>query len=66
MLEGNRKKVLKLRKELKLKLNRNGITCKEVLPEIEPVKKKIVEKVIEKIIEPKKEIKKTPGRRKRR
>ncbi len=73
MLEGNRKQVLKLRKELKKRLRNDGITTKEVLPEVkktrkprlktEEIKEEIKEEV--KIEEVKKEINK-PVRRKRK
>ena len=51
MLEGNRKRILKLKKELGRKLKNNGITTKEILPEVD---KPVVE------AQEKKEVKKTP------
>jgi hypothetical protein len=51
MLEGNKKQILKLRKELRKKLSNAGITTKEIEPKKQPAKKKIIEKATNKVIE---------------
>jgi hypothetical protein len=42
MLEGNRKQILKLKKELRKRLNNDGIVTKEIVPEVVKPNKKAV------------------------